>query len=193
MSLPPLDTPSPERSRLREEEFAALRATIRERGTRRVTLVVATVIGWAALTLAAQAFWPLPLSTLFPLLVLAAGFEAAFALHVGVERIGRYLQVEYERGPDGPAWEHTAMQFGTVPTPAAGKVDPLFSSIFMLATALNFTPAVLLAVGTPGGAAELAVYGLAHAALLVRVLLARSYAARQRAMDLAALESRRRA
>jgi hypothetical protein len=37
------------------------------------------------------------LSTLVPLLVLVAGFEAAFALYTNVERIGRYLQVFHER------------------------------------------------------------------------------------------------
>ena len=39
---------------------------------------------------------PVPLATLVPLLVLAAAFECVFALHVGIERVGRYLQVFYE-------------------------------------------------------------------------------------------------
>ncbi len=173
----------------RTEEFAALRATIRERGTRRVTLVVLAIIAWAALCLATEIWIATPVATLVPLLVLAAGFEAAFALHVGVERIGRYLQVEYEGAPEGPAWEHTAMRLGTATGPAAGTVDPLFSSLFIFATALNIVPAVLSTVGVEGGALELGVFGLAHVALIVRILRARSYAARQRALDLAALTS----
>lgn len=184
--------PPPEASSLRLAEFAALRATIRERGTRRVTLAAVVFIAWAALAIGVQTWWALPLATLFPLLVLAAGFEAVFALHVGVERIGRYLQIEYETGPGAPAWEHTAMRFGRVPAPASGRVDPLFSVIFLLAVALNFAPVVLMAAGHPGGAAELTVFGALHAALLTRILLARSYASRQRALDLAALESGRR-
>lgn len=173
---------------LRTEEFAALRATIRERGTRRVSLVVATIIAWAALCLATEVWIATPVATLVPLVVLAAGFEATFALHVGVERIGRYLQVEYEGTPDSPAWEHTAMRFGAVAGPAAGTVDPLFSSLFIFATALNIVPAVLSVAGVEGGAIELAVFGLVHLTLIIRILRARAYAAKQRALDLAALK-----
>lgn len=173
---------------LRTEEFAALRATIRERGTRRVSLVVATVIAWAVLCLATEIWIATPVATLIPLLVLAAGFEAVFALHVGVERIGRYLQVEYEGTPEGPAWEHTAMRFGAAPGPAAGAVDPLFSGLFILATALNIVPAVLSTVGVEGGAIELGVFGAVHLALILRIFRARAYAAKQRALDLAVLK-----
>lgn len=179
----------PSASALRAEEFAALRATIRERGTRRVTLMVATFIAWAALTVATETWLATPVATLIPLLVLAAGFEAVFALHVGVERIGRYLQVHYEGGPDAPAWEHTAMTFGSTPGPSAGAVDPLFSSLFLFATALNFVPAILLAVGIPGAELELAAFGVVHLALAIRIVRARAYAAAQRALDLAALKS----
>ena len=42
------------------------------------------------------------------LAILVGGFEAIHALHVGAERIGRYLQVYYEDTPDGPRWETTA-------------------------------------------------------------------------------------
>ena len=52
------------------------------------------------------------MSTLVPLLILVAGFEAIFALHVNVERIGRYLQVFHE---DDDGWEQVAMQFGRFP------------------------------------------------------------------------------
>ncbi len=33
-----------------------------------------------------------------PLTVLVGGFEAVWTLHVGVERIGRFIQVSYESG-----------------------------------------------------------------------------------------------
>jgi len=185
------DVPDPSaaahRARLRLEEYSALRATIRERGTRRITLVAATVAGWAALAIATEIWVATPLSTLIPLLVVAAGFEAAFAMHVGVERIGRYLQVEYEGTEGAPAWEHTAMRFGGTPTPAAGRVDPLFVAIFVCATLLNFAPVVLMTLGITGAMGELALVGLVHAVFIVRLIRAQGYAAQQRELDLAAL------
>ena len=81
---------------LRHLEYAALRATLRERGTTRIWLFVLTLAMWAALTVAAIALIPLPVIALLPLVVLAAGFEGVYSLHVGVERIGRYVQVFYE-------------------------------------------------------------------------------------------------
>jgi hypothetical protein len=66
---------------------------------------------------------------------LAAGFEAVFALHVGVERIGRYLQVFHEDAGGPPAWERHAMAFG--PPSAGGRVDPLFSGLFAAAAVLT--------------------------------------------------------
>ena len=62
-----------------------------------------------ALVLATAALMPLPVATILPLLFLATAFEIVFALHTGVERIGRYIQVFFE---DGSGWEHTAMTFG---------------------------------------------------------------------------------
>lgn len=176
-------------ARLRAEEFAALRATIRERGTRRVTLAVATLVSWAALAIASEVLVATPVSTLIPLSVLAIGFEAVFALHVGVERVGRYLQVEYEGPPGAPAWEHTAMRFGSVPAPAAGRVDPLFSTLFIFGVLLNMVPVLLATVGLPGGPLEFGVFGLVHLALIVRILRARAYAGRQRALDLAIISA----
>lgn len=152
-----------------------------------MTLVAATVAAWATLAIATEIWVATPLSTLIPLLVLAAGFEAAFAMHVGVERIGRYLQVEYEGTEGAPAWEHTAMRFGASPTPGAGRVDPLFSAIFVSAAILNFVPVVLMTLGISGAWGELALVGLAHAAFVVRIVRARAYAAQQRELDLAAL------
>lgn len=190
MSTPVYDAPDPsaaaQRARLRLEEYSALRATIRERGTRRMTLVAGVAVAWAALAIATEIWVATPISTLIPLLVLAAGFEAAFAMHVGVERIGRYLQVEYEGG-DGPAWEHTAMRFGASPTPSAGRVDPLFAALFICGTVLNLVPVILMTLGISGAFGELALVSLVHAAFVVRIIRARSYAARQRELDLAAL------
>lgn len=181
-------TPSSDHlERLRAEEYAALRATIRERGTRRVSLVVATLVAWAALVTAGAQWTMPPLWTLVPLIVLAAGFEGAFALHVGVERIGRYLQVEYETAPGAPRWEHTAMAFGATPVPPAGRVDPLFSLLFAAATLLNLAPLASLTFDYDGGLVEAAVFCVLHLTFLIRIVRARAYAARQRELDLAAL------
>ncbi|PYR59774.1 MAG: hypothetical protein DMF85_06955, partial [Acidobacteria bacterium] len=88
-----------------QEEYAALRATIRERGTVRMVLLPATLAAWAAVAIATTAAIAYPIAVLLPLLVLTGGFEAIYALHVNVERIGRYIQVFHE--PTG-GWEHTA-------------------------------------------------------------------------------------
>src|SRR5687767_11350482 len=93
----------------RTAEYAALRATIRERGTARMILVPVIFIGWAATAIATAAVITVAVSTLVPLMVLAAGFQAVFALHINVERVGRYLQAFHER--DG-GWENVSMAFG---------------------------------------------------------------------------------
>ncbi len=179
------------------EEYRALRDTIRERGTARVWVFLAGLVAWAALTVATAALAALPVATLLPLLILAAAFEAVFSLHVGVERIGRYVQVFFEdaaparvtdeRESLGPAtsaktpgagWEHAAMAFGR---PLAGsRVDPLFAMFFILATILNFIPAVL----AEPVRIEVLVVGTAHVLFIGRILAARWVAARQRAADL---------
>jgi hypothetical protein len=83
-----------------QEEYRALRATIRERGTARVWVFVAGMAAWGALTVATATLASTPLAVLLPLLVLTAAFEAVVSLHVGVERIGRYIQVFYEEDED---------------------------------------------------------------------------------------------
>src|SRR5215475_11445055 len=93
-----------------QEEYRSLRATIRERGTARIWVFLVGIIAWAALITATAALAALPVATLLPLLVLVSVFEAVFSLHVGVERIGRYIQVFLEH--EGGGWEHTAMAFG---------------------------------------------------------------------------------
>jgi len=158
---------------VKEEEYRALRATIRERGTARMVLAPIVFVAWAATAIATTAVITVAVSTLVPLMVLAAGFEALFALHVNVERIGRYLQVFHE-GDGG--WEHVAMRYGQR-FPASGP-DPLFSRLFILAVSLNFLPAAL------GGAIpEIVVLVVIHLILVNRIRLARQFAASQRQED----------
>ena len=157
-----------------EQEYEAMRATIRERGTARMVLLPLVFIGWAGTAIATAAVITVALSTLVPLMVLVAGFEAIFALHINVERLGRYLQVFHEA--DG-GWEPFAMRFARR-FPGTGP-DPLFSRLFVLATSVNFLPAAL-----GGEPIELVVLALLHLVFINRVRLARLVAARQRAEDL---------
>ncbi|HEX2462546.1 MAG TPA: hypothetical protein VHJ58_20560 [Vicinamibacterales bacterium] len=75
-------------TRSNQTEFEALQATTRARGTTRIVLFYVGIAVWAALTLATTAIIVLPVAALLPLLVLAAGFEATAALHIGVEGRG---------------------------------------------------------------------------------------------------------
>src|SRR5260221_2067261 len=120
------------------EEYRALRDTIRERGTTRIWIFLAGLVGWGALTIATAALASLPIATFLQLLILAATFEGVLSLHVSVERIGRYLQVFLEA--DG-GWEHVAMAVGR---PLKGtSSDPLFTAHFIIAVVLNIVPALL--------------------------------------------------
>ena len=143
-----------------------------------MALLTVTLIGWAIVAATVTALGGHLATSLFPLVVLAGGFEAVHALHVGVERIGRYLQVFYESPPEGPMWETTAMSVG--PALPGGGVDPLFTVIFVFATAVNLLP-LIVASPTP---LELLVIGLFHAGFVVRLVRARGAATRQRAVDL---------
>lgn len=160
-----------------DEEYRALRATIRQRGTARVCIFVAGIAAWAGLAVGTAAVTSAPVATLLPLLVLAAAFEAVFSLHVGVERIGRYLQVFHETADSG--WEHAAMTFGR-PAGAAAS-DPLFVVLFLLATIFNAAPMAIARL-VP---VELVFVGGAHALFALRLVVARIVAGRQRAIDLA--------
>ena len=155
-------------------EYRALRDTIRQRGTARMVLVPVTFIGWAATAGAMAAVITVAVSTVVPLLVLAAGFEAVFALHMNVERIGRYLQTFHE---EGSGWEHVAMNYGRR-VPPTGP-DPLFARLFVFGVSGNFLPAVL--IGEP---VEVGVIAIAHLGLIYRIRSAATAAARQRAEDL---------
>jgi hypothetical protein len=154
------------------EEYVALRATIRERGTARVYVFALGLAVWAALTLTSVLLVVPPITTLVPLLVLAVTFEAVYGLHVGVERIGRYLMVFH-----ADRWELAAGQFGH--RPGAPRVDALFAAPFLLAMAANLMPIL----ATMPIVQELVVVAAAHAAFLARVLFARAAAGRQRSMD----------
>ncbi len=166
-------------------EYKALRATIGQRGTARIWIFVVGLASWATLEVATIALSLPPVESLIPLIVLAATSEAVFALHVGVERIGRYLQVFHEAGHPGAesaSWEHVAMSFGR---PAgAARVDPLFTVLFAIAGAFNLLPATLVGPTRE----ELLFVGGAHALFLVRLAMARGAAGRQRAIDLARFE-----
>ena len=160
-----------------QTEYTELRATIRERGTARVWMFLAAVVAWAGLTVAITALAAPPLGALVPLVVLAAGFEAVFALHIGVERIGRYVQIAHEA--DGRGWEHAAMSFGR---PRGGAVvDALFVVPFALAGMLNVLPALIAGPTRE----EMIFVGGAHALFLLRIVVARAVAKRQRQIDLA--------
>ena len=156
-----------------QEEYAALRATIRERGTARPWLAFAGLAAWAALVATNVALAAPPVGSVVPLLVLAAAFECVFAMHVGVERIGRYLQVFHE-----DRWEQTAMAFGR----PAGivRLDALFSIPFGLAALINLLPALIQGPTTE----ELVFVGGAHALLVVRIVAARAASAKQREIEL---------
>jgi hypothetical protein len=163
------------------EEYSALRATIRERGTARVWVFLAGLALWAASTIATAALVSLPVAVLLPLLALAATFEVVFALHTGVERIGRYLQVFFE-GPGERNWEHTAMAFGRM-FPGRGS-DPLFTAYFASATVLNLMPAAL----ARPVAIEWVVVGLPHVLFIAYLWRGRQRSAVQRAVDLERFE-----
>lgn len=174
-------TSIPDAADRRLAEYAALRGAIRERGTARLLLPPVIFAAWAGLAIAAAGVITVALGTLVPLLVLAAGFEALFALHVNVERIGRYLQVFHERG-DG--WEHTVMAYGER-FPAAGS-DPLFARLFIFGASVNFFPAAL--GGEPW---EVVLIGACHFAFIYRVRRAQGLAASLRADDARRFESLR--
>lgn len=157
------------------DEYRALRDTIRERGTTRLWIVLVGLALWASLTIVTFALAPFPAATILPLLVLAAGFEVVFSLHITVERIGRYIQVFHEAEP---GWEHVAMAYGQ--RFPGGGLDPLFANFYRTAAVLNFLPA---AFSRPQPA-EVAIIAAIHALFVVRVEFARRQATRQRAIDL---------
>ncbi len=160
------------------EEYRQLRATIRERGSLRLVLFVATLITWAILAGLVAAVLSLPLASLLSLVLLMAGFEAVHAVHVSVERIGRYLYVRYESGTGRRFWEGTIATFGTGHRPSTRPADAVFSLIFLAAIFINVLIATLGATMP-----ELAAIGALHGIAGVRVVSARRAASKQRAED----------
>jgi hypothetical protein len=160
------------------EEYRALRDTIRERGTTRMWVALAGMSVWATLSVVLIATAASPAATLVPLMVLAGTFEVIVALHTGVERVGRYLQVFYEEEDEIRGWEHTTMAYGQ--RFAAGGGDPLFAPVIAVAVVLNFVVLVMLGAV----AVEYVVIGAAHLLFVARLVQARNGAAGQRARDL---------
>lgn len=141
-----------------------------------MVIVPIVFVGWAGTAVATAAVITVAISTLVPLLILVAGFESVFALHINVERIGRYLQVFHEEPEIG--WENVVVRFGR--RFPREPPDPLFSRLFVLATSVNFLPAALGWENLP----ELAVLAVLHLVFINRIRLARAYAASQREKDL---------
>lgn len=165
------------------EEYRALREVIGRRGSLRTVLVVTTVVAWALIATLVAALVAMPLASLFPLLVLVAGVEAAHALHIGAERIGRYLYVRYESG-GRPMWETAIGAFGSGHLPFGGRPSGAhFAAVFALATVANLALASLAA--TP---AEIAGLATIHGLVILRIALARAASRNQRRDDQAEFE-----
>jgi RsiW-degrading membrane proteinase PrsW (M82 family) len=171
----------------KQAEYETLRATIRERGSVRMWVILAGLVAWGALTLALNA-WEFPRAvTLVPFLILAATFEISFFIHTGVERVGRYLQVFYEdeaASSDWRGWENTVMGYGKN---NPGRSDPLFITLFAGAAAVNFFasfPGGPLGGETAIDSVWIVVSFVAHVILAWRLVVARRLAANQRAVDL---------
>lgn len=191
-----IQTPSPDDQRspipasaLTTAEFRELRATIRERGSLRNLAVLITFSVWAATMMWVAASVGITIFMLVPMLLLAAGFEVGFAIHVGVERIGRYIQVRYEaESRTLVAWERTSMAL-TLPS---GGVDPLFLRLYFLALVLNLIlgmwimPAPEILGNYTAELMEPVVFVFAHAAAAVRWMSASRFARSQRVRELAA-------
>jgi hypothetical protein len=139
---------------------------------------------WAALLVAVLVTLPYPVAAAIPLLVLAAAFELARGLHLGVERLGRYLQVFHEQDAssgDAPRWEHVAMALGPR-VPGAGG-HPLALPFFLMATAVNG-----LAVIVPGPQPiEWATLLVPHLAFVAWMFVCDRRMRAQREQELAAL------
>lgn len=170
---------------LRAEEYRALRSTIQQRGSLRVVLFLLTISVWAATILMVASRFQLPYFSLIPLVVLAAGFEAVFALHIGVERVGRYIAAHHEPASRGQArWEEVAAKFRG----ASGGANPLFPAVFVGAALINMTIGFLFGFDAnepfsfekaPGWIPVV----LLHGGAIVRVLLAGRFAGGQRKRD----------
>jgi len=185
----PLPTPSSALSaspaEFRLEEFRQLRATIRGRGAARVVVSSITFVSWGVLVLAFRHADESMMYGLLPLVVLVAGFELVFALHVGVERIGRYLTVFYEASPGMPKWETAIAAFGRSAVEGRAQPHVLLASEFMIATGLN----LILAVQSDASLAQGIAIAVVHLAFIARIVQAVRQAGRQRDVDTAAFRA----
>jgi hypothetical protein len=136
MPIAPPDAPPTAPGPFGLEEIRQLRATVGARGTVRVLVSLLTFVSWAGLALLAHASAP-ERFTLIPLAVLWVGFELGAGLHIGVERIGRYLRVFYETGGGMPKWETAIALFGRSEAARATRVRPLLEREFALAAVVN--------------------------------------------------------
>jgi hypothetical protein len=165
-------------------EFMALRETIRARGTARPLAFLGGLVAWAAVLSTVLIWLPYPMASVVPLLILLATFEVVRTIHLGVERIGRYIQVFFEERTGGtpggpPAWEHVAMRFGPS-LPGAGG-HPFYQPIVLLATVVNF-----LAVVLPGPLlVEVTTLAIPHVALIAWMFYCDRGMRKQRASELA--------
>ena len=129
------------------EEYRALRATIRERGTVRICLFFRSSSRPGRRRRLLLPRWPpCRWPPCCPCWFSGPASRSLFNLHTGVERVGRYLQVFYgdeERRARSP-WSARSRRTAVL-TPCGGGSDPLFAACFFLAMILNFVP-VLLAV-----------------------------------------------
>ena len=165
-------------SDLREAEYEALRATIRERGTLRSYAVLGGLVAWGALAVIVFTGRAHGALAIVPLLVLAATFEINFFVHTGVERIGRYLQVFYEEQNGSAGWETIVMGYGMR---YPGSADPLFSLTFSACVAANLLALLATSTTHPGW---LLVALAAHGVFAYRIVTARRLSSSQRAVDL---------
>jgi hypothetical protein len=146
---------------------------------------LAGICVWAAVLVTVLIWLPNPVAASVPLLVLLATFEVTRSIHLGVERIGRYLQVFYEEraGAESPlappAWERTAMAFGPA-IPGAGG-HPFFFPVFLIATVVNSLAVVLPAPVLVEGV----TMAVPHVAFVVWMVYCERAMRRQRATELA--------
>jgi hypothetical protein len=166
---------------LSRAEYDALRATIRERGTARLAILGAGFGAWGVLAIGVRLSQLEGAVALVPLAVLVAAFEINFFIHIGVERIGRYIQVFHEGRAGAIGWETVAMQFGARPPSGAPRVDPLFPVLFFGAAAINFFSTLPIAEPRRGW---IVLSLIAHLAFNYRIVRARRISAAQRANDL---------
>lgn len=178
---------------LEVEEYRALRDVISRRGSLRIVLTLTAIVSWALVATLGAALVAMPLAALAPLLVLIAGFEAGHALHIGAERIGRYLYVRYESGgaatagtgtPVAPMWETAIAAFGPGRLPLWGRPSGAhFAAVFALAVLANLALGSITATQV-----ELAALAVIHALVIGRIVLARAAAKHQRRDDQAEFE-----